>query len=172
MKIEEIIEGIKAHEGAMEGHDYILAFFYQIGMPAPSDDFVKSLVTKDRPNPNFWDVRSRWIVQWAAKKLKELGELDVFIGPCAHGRDPWTRCDECGEGPAIEAAVKRVNQLSKEAHDLKNSNNALSSRVDRQVDALAWIRKADRAGELKHLEGCDFLTDSDKCECGLKALLK
>jgi hypothetical protein len=30
----------------------------------------------------------------------------VFTGPCAHGRDPWDRCDECGEETAIHALLK------------------------------------------------------------------
>ena len=27
----------------------------------------------------------------------------VFVGPCAHGRDPFTRCDICGDMSAEDA---------------------------------------------------------------------
>lgn len=35
----------------------------------------------------------------------------VFVGPCVHGRDPWDRCDECGEESAVHALVKVNNAL-------------------------------------------------------------
>lgn len=37
-----------------------------------------------------------------------------FIGPCAHGRDPWDRCDECGEKNAVSAAVGLLNKEREE----------------------------------------------------------
>ena len=33
-------------------------------------------------------------------------DLKVFSGPCAHGRVPYTRCDECGELPPEQARAK------------------------------------------------------------------
>ena len=32
-------------------------------------------------------------------------DASTFVGPCAHGCDPYTRCDECGDLPAGEAEV-------------------------------------------------------------------
>lgn len=34
----------------------------------------------------------------------------VFTGPCVHGRDPWDRCEECGEKNAVFAATAALNQ--------------------------------------------------------------
>lgn len=44
-----------------------------------------------------------------------------FIGPCEHGRDPWTRCSVCGEGNAVQAVMRlkapeeRAREESEEA---------------------------------------------------------
>jgi hypothetical protein len=35
--------------------------------------------------------------------------FDIFIGPCVHGRDPYTRCDTCGE-LTPEEAKKRATR--------------------------------------------------------------
>jgi hypothetical protein len=61
-----------------------------------------------------------------------------FLGPCAHGRSPWDRCDECGEKTAVEAASKRVDQL-----------------VEENRRALSLLRQfVERLG---HDEHCDCL---------------
>jgi hypothetical protein len=39
---------------------------------------------------------------------------ETFVGPCVHGRDPWTRCDECGEGNAVDALLKVTAALRSE----------------------------------------------------------
>ena len=43
-----------------------------------------------------------------------LHGTEAFIGPCAHGRDPWDRCETCGEGDAFDAAVAALNALRAE----------------------------------------------------------
>lgn len=54
----------------------------------------------------------------------------VFGGPCAHGRHPWDRCDECGEESAVHALVK--------------VNNALTEQHRKEVDALKQALESQR----------------------------
>lgn len=70
------------------------------------------------------------------------GEYDVFVGPCSHGRDPWDRCEICGEGTAIEAAVELIEKLQQEIVILKNPRVA-----DKDFSVLAdlWQKQAERA---------------------------
>lgn len=40
---------------------------------------------------------------------------DLFIGPCAHGRDPFTRCSVCGELNPLAARDLAVAAREREA---------------------------------------------------------
>lgn len=68
--------------------------------------------------------RDRLNAQWG-----RIGATE-WIGPCEHGRDPWTRCETCeaaGEGPALLAALHKAEterdslraQLAKAQEDAK-----------------------------------------------------
>jgi hypothetical protein len=45
----------------------------------------------------------------AAAATQALYGHASFVGPCAHGSDPWDRCDDCGNHSAINAAVTALN---------------------------------------------------------------
>lgn len=47
----------------------------------------------------------------------------VFTGPCVHGRDPWDRCDECGEETAIHALIKVRATLEKALEDVRKERD-------------------------------------------------
>lgn len=40
-----------------------------------------------------------------------------FIGPCLHGRDPYTRCDTCGELSPEDAERLATSEESEPLHD-------------------------------------------------------
>lgn len=48
-----------------------------------------------------------------------LHGLAFFVGPCAHGRDPWDRCPECGNKSAPEALYAAWAAVTQEAVALK-----------------------------------------------------
>lgn len=58
-----------------------------------------------------------------------------FIGPCAHGRDPWDRCDECGEKNAVYAAQKVIVKMTEEYR------NALEARDGANAGLLATLKR-------------------------------
>lgn len=47
-------------------------------------------------------------------ELKEALEISPpdFTGPCAHGRDPYSRCDVCN-GDYIQRLQSRIDELEK-----------------------------------------------------------
>jgi DNA-binding transcriptional MerR regulator len=51
-----------------------------------------------------------------------------FIGPCAHGSDPWDRCDECGDKTAVEAAAETVEAQRQEIKRMKTDRDAAFQR--------------------------------------------
>jgi flagellar biosynthesis regulator FlaF len=65
---------------------------------------------------------------------------ETFVGPCVHGRDPWTRCDECGEGNAVEALMKRVAALEAERDEARKAYAAAHEELRRTADMLAAAR--------------------------------
>lgn len=46
---------------------------------------------------------------------------EAWVGPCVHGRDPWTRCDVCEERGEVRALTDRVHQPSAEAKALRGA---------------------------------------------------
>lgn len=44
-----------------------------------------------------------WL-NWLNENVRD--EYRVFVGPCEHGRDPYTRCDVCGSLPPEEAKAR------------------------------------------------------------------
>jgi hypothetical protein len=48
-----------------------------------------------------------------------LHGTSVFVGPCVHERDPWDRCDECGEGSAVQALMRVANALRARVAELE-----------------------------------------------------
>jgi hypothetical protein len=61
-----------------------------------------------------------------------LHEHEAFIGPCVHGRDPWTRCETCSEGNAVAAVVALLRQAEADNAALLER----SQRAVQQVDDL------------------------------------
>jgi len=52
-----------------------------------------------------------------------------WCGPCAHGRDPYTRCDECSSLDLPELVLKSVNSWSHSARTLERDRDALASKL-------------------------------------------
>jgi hypothetical protein len=42
--------------------------------------------------------------------VESAWSMGAFTGPCAHGRDPYTRCDSCGEMDPREAFVATLRE--------------------------------------------------------------
>lgn len=98
----------------------------------------------------------------AIKERDELREdWDHYSGPCPHGRNPWTRCDEsddpqgggCGNQSEPEAMRRAL------AHAIKERDEARA----------ALARELDSTGT--HLRTCDFVTRNGcasgcDCTCG------
>ena len=57
-----------------------------------------------------------------------------FYGPCAHGRDPYTRCDDCGDLEPRQALVRTIAEKQR-ARDAKA--------------AKEWAQKHENMAELK-----------------------
>jgi len=53
-----------------------------------------------------------------------LHGTSVFVGPCVHERDPWDRCDECGEGSSVQALMKVANALRARVAELEAMHTA------------------------------------------------
>ena len=49
-----------------------------------------------------WKMRRNPLRRWQQWGRK-VGLHRVWFGPCVHGRDPWTRCNDCGELTEAEA---------------------------------------------------------------------
>ena len=60
-----------------------------------------------------------------------------FCGPCAHGHDPWDRCDECGEGTALDAAAKAASAAREQVAHLR-AENARGTDPDPGAADLLW----------------------------------
>lgn len=54
------------------------------------------------------------------EELKELLEIipEDFLGPCAHGRDPYDRCEVCN-GDLIYAMYREIQELKRKVIDLE-----------------------------------------------------
>ena len=83
------------------------------------------------------------VSQQASDDAYALHGYTVFTGPCAHGRDPWDRCDECGEETAINALLKVRAKLEEHISGLEKSLENARKERDETL-ALAERRKQDR----------------------------
>lgn len=96
---------------------------------------------------------------------------EAFIGPCVHGRDPWDRCDICGEKTAIEAAVLVIAELEVKLRGAEGAmyvQEAFKKTAQTQLEsAQETIRRVERILESN---GCDCPCDhhwedhEDECE--------
>ena len=51
--------------------------------------------------------------RWAAQAAREALAAE-WLGPCAHGRDPWTQCERCvAAGPAVAWAMAAISRGAK-----------------------------------------------------------
>lgn len=73
-----------------------------------------------------------------------MSRFDDFVGPCVHGRDPYTRCDKeddpeyggCGDLPARCAELLAI----------RAERDSLRSQVKTLREALRWTSSALEAG--------------------------
>lgn len=54
-----------------------------------------------------------------------LNGFASFVGPCAHGRDPWTRCETCSQGNAVQAVVARMQRAEADNATLLEAGQAV-----------------------------------------------
>lgn len=96
----------------------------------------------------------------------------VFIGPCAHGDDPWYRCDECGEDNALWAATKAVTARTAErdearaalAGETRVSLDFQKQRDEARAEAEEWRKVA------RYYLGKDFADSNGPKECQKEAV--
>lgn len=54
----------------------------------------------------------------AERKMDEqndhLNGFASFVGPCVHGRDPWTRCETCTDGNAVTSVLALLRKAERE----------------------------------------------------------
>lgn len=67
------------------------------------------------PTDGVAELKSRLesIVKERDQLLVDLYGTGKFTGPCFHGHDPWTRCEECGEGTSLDALMLIVSHIRK-----------------------------------------------------------
>ena len=67
-------------------------------------------------------------------------DYGVFIGPCAHGHDPYDRCDECALLPPLEAKVyaleAELQEVKKRLSDADKERVEITSERD---EARKWL---------------------------------
>lgn len=80
-------------------------------------------------------------------ELRQLRELNGwgFIGPCAHGRDPFTRCDTCERLTPLAAALLAEREacavvVERLAFTLDMAGGLAAPKHHRLHDAAAAIR--------------------------------
>ena len=77
--------------------------------------------------------------KWAQQPGLLDDDLVDFVGPCAHGQDPYTRCDICGElgGKTAKLMAEATKQLTTERDELREQVKRLS-----QISALPDLVEA------------------------------
>lgn len=115
------------------------------------------------------------------KWLREVGTLpggernpespnwDRWAGPCAHGRDPWTRCDTCQEAGELLALAWAFRAFDAKVYPLEAEVSALRARVAELEELLTqtgvavargalgirdWLAKHDAEVRAKAIESC------------------
>jgi hypothetical protein len=76
----------------------------------------------------------------AEKRVAEmLAGSGEWIGPCAHGRDPWTRCDDCSEAGeptallgALRATEAKRDYYHQRASELTAERDALRRKLENE----------------------------------------
>lgn len=66
-----------------------------------------------------WSDQRKLLEAIDAALAQPVSDYVAFVGPCAHGRDPWDRCEMCGEGSELEAAVVALETARIEAKQLE-----------------------------------------------------
>lgn len=79
--------------------------------------------------------------------LRKYEGWDLFLGPCAHGRDPWDRCDVCGEGDAVTALLEawRAQGVTVRTAALEEAAGVCQKIADGRARQLAWLKSGDPA---------------------------
>lgn len=107
-------------------------------------------------------ARVATLEQQARKDAADLHGYTIFVGPCVHGRDPWDRCDECGEETAIHALMKVRQKLEQHVSELEKSLESARESVIREgMERDLWKKRTEGAahmlsdvipGEVGHLD--------------------
>lgn len=82
----------------------------------------------------------------------------TFVGPCAHDRDPYTRCEDCEELSPREALIKTVAERQREACSkrveaagsgtlLSTSDSAFWSKLILEVALVTELKERNRDGD-------------------------
>lgn len=82
-----------------------------------------------------------------------------FIGPCAHGRDPYTRCEECGGRDSVnveldalraerDALTRQIAELDAERNRCCGDNEALRAASREAREALRGLFEEGTDGQL------------------------
>lgn len=95
-----------------------------------------------------------------------MSDYEVFVGPCAHGRDPWDRCEICGEGTALEAAVLaletariEVSQLRQQVTIQEQLKRMAQAEVERLRTSWRWdaVKAHKRGAEVMREQAASFV---------------
>lgn len=71
--------------------------------------------------------------------------MSDWIGPCVHGRDPWARCDVCGNIAAEDAKLWAEHPGWFCAHGVRNDDDNCGACTS--SDISYWIRSTNRVEE-------------------------
>ena len=77
----------------------------------------------------------------AAEYSEHLDGYGTLVGPCPHGRDPWDRCDTCGELNAVQVALL-LRDAEREGRERAETDKATLHK--QAVHAAAELRHAYR----------------------------
>ena len=72
---------------------------------------------------------------------KGLPGWEEFVGPCAHGRDPFTRCDTCGLMEPREASTLVLVRELAESLERQYEKHA----IDCECETCALLARARQA---------------------------
>lgn len=69
-----------------------------------------------------------------AELARMLGpDWSVFVGPCPHGSDPWTRCDDCGGKSQVTVMADVTRTAQAREQRLRDALRGLVEAWDKHV---------------------------------------